>query len=329
MATVASVGRQCPYIQLAGNWFAVDACGQLVRLVGTWSTVSLYSASGNWLANLNLRLTDSGNWVREVVEALGVWTRVVLLVEIDPSLRSEVVVEPGRQRRHIHAHIIFNTDLLLRQFRRDISGVPVYGRHGTPARFRLDMARRGYGEDMLGEDMLGEDYPNVADGEDMLGEDLDLLRDRCWVCDLHFPNIHTVTHGFGMADWHPRRGMFTSDDQFAVLGPLLQWLSQEVLAWSSPVELCGLCSRSKAHLVVPLTSSPREQWMRSYVQMLRIDGLGLAWCECVGGAGDMVDREEEALDELLRRRRDQHRQEGARVQDALALANFEGVDLML
>ena len=41
--------------------------------------------------------------------------------------------------------------------------------------------------------------------------------------------------------------------------------------------------------------------MRSYVQMLRIDGLGLAWCECVGGAGDMVDREEEALDELLRR----------------------------
>ena len=43
----------------------------------------------------------------------------------------------------------------------------------------------------------------------------------------------------------------------------------------------------------------------------------------------MVDREEEALDELLRRRRDQHRQEDARVQDALALANFEGVVLML
>ena len=273
---------------------------RLVNRVLLLDIVSLYSASGNWLANLNLRLTDSGNWVREVVEALGVWTRVVLLVEIDPSLRSEVVVEPGRQRRHIHAHIIFNTDLLLRQFRRDRPGVPVYGRHGTPARFRLDR-----------------------------DEDLDVLRDRCWVCDLHYPNIHTVTHGFGMADWHPRRGMFTSDDQFAVLGPLLQRLSQEVLAWSSPVELCGLCSRSKAHLVVPLTSSPREQWMRSYVQMLRIDGLGLAWCECVGGAGDMVDREEEALDELLRRRRDQHRQEGARVQDALALANFEGVDLML
>ena len=257
---------------------------RLVNRVLLLDIVSLYSASGNWLANLNLRLTDSGNWVREVVEALGVSTSVVLLVEIDPSLRSDLVVEPGRQRRHIHMQIIFNTGLLLSGFRLDRGGVP---------------------------------YDGMTE------------EDRCWVCDLPCRNIHRVNHGFGMHDWHPRRGMFTCDDQFAVLGPLLQWLSQEVLAWSSPVELCGLCSKSKAHLVVQLTSSPREQWMRSYVQMLRIDGLGLAWCECVGGAGDMVHREEEALDELLRRRRDQHRQEGARVQDALALANFEGVDLML
>ena len=216
-----------------------------------------------------------------MVEAVGASHEVVRLVEIGPSLRSDLVVEEDRQRRHIHMQIIFNTRLLL-------------------SRFRCAPVVR---------------FPEAED--------------RCFVCDLPCRTILRVHHGFGMYDWHPGPEMFTCDNQFAVLGPLLQWLSEQVLAWSSPVELCGLCLKSKAHLVVPLTSSPRERWMRSYVQMLRVDGLGLAWCEAVACAADIVDRVEEDLDVGLRRLRDQYRQEGDRVQEALARANFEGVDLML
>ena len=71
---------------------------RLVNRVLRLDTVSLYSSfSGNWYASLKLRLTDSGNWVSEVVEAVGAPHEVVRLVEIDPSLRSDLVVEEDRQ----------------------------------------------------------------------------------------------------------------------------------------------------------------------------------------------------------------------------------------
>ena len=128
---------------------------------------------------------------------------------------------------------------------------------------------------------------------DKLGNNSGDSLHACSVCGapLNRGELHCeAMNGFGLYDWAPTPALVEAWG--GAVAARLKKLSEDMLAWTPPLEVCLICAASKAHLLHVLYADPWAQELDHYCEMIGMPRWGRAWCAALNRVSEQVEAEE-------------------------------------
>ena len=128
---------------------------------------------------------------------------------------------------------------------------------------------------------------------DKLGNNSGDSLHACSVCGapLNRGGFHCESmNGFGLYDWAPTPALVEAWG--GAVAARLKKLSEDMLAWTPPLEVCLICAASKAHLLHAFHVDPWAQELDHYCEMIGMPRWGRAWCAALDRVYALVDADE-------------------------------------